>query len=294
MEMLERVMYFLIILVGLVTISVIYENYYWNKKDPAKVYSLREVLVNFSLGATYKLSDGIALAAYVFLFYDAIKPYGLQIDIENTYALFPIIYILVDLFFYFTHFVMHKVRWFWTGHVTHHSSNRYNYSVALRQNFTVVLTGAMLIWWIPCAFIGFDKEIVLLAIEMNLLYQFLLHTEIPSKLDKLGFIMNTPSHHRVHHGSNPKQIDRNFAGTFIIWDKLFGTFIPEKATGKIVYGVTRLQPNTYNPFTLIFHEWKGMISDFIRTKDLRVFLFSPGWIDKQETTSTSRKLSAKK
>lgn len=289
MDIFTHVLIFLAILIGIVTIAVCLENLYWRNKDSNKLYGLKETLVNFSLGASYKVMDAAAIALYVYFLYDLVKPYGLQVQIENSWLWFPVIYLLVDLFFYFTHLIMHKVRWFWTGHVTHHSSDRYNYSVALRQNFTVVLNGALLIWWIPSAVIGFDKQVVLLAMELNLLYQFLLHTEMPSRLNMFGKILNTPSHHRVHHGSNATQIDRNFAGTFIIWDRLFGTFRAEQNAGELVYGVTRLQPHTYNPVTLIFHEWKDMFRDFIRTKDLRVFFCSPGWIDQHDKESKSAK-----
>lgn len=293
MEIFTHVMMFLAILVGIVATAVCIENIYWKDRDSSKVYGVKETLVNFSLGASYKIVDAAAIAIYVYFLYDLIKPYGLEVQIDNSWYWFPVIYVLVDLFFYITHLVMHKVRWFWTGHVTHHSSDRYNYSVALRQNFTVVINGALLIWWIPSAIIGFDKEVVLLAMEVNLLYQFLLHTEMPSRLDKFGSFLNSPSHHRVHHGSNPAQIDCNFAGTFIIWDKLFGTFKPEKEAGEIVYGITRLQPHTYNPITLIFHEWKDMFSDFIRTKNIRVFVSGPGWIDQQKKVVREQKIQAR-
>jgi len=96
-------------------------------------------------------------------------------------------------------------------------------------------------------------------------------------LNKLGVIFNTPSHHRVHHGSNPKQIDTNFGGVLIIWDKLFGTFVAEKEAGPIVYGITERQPKSFNPFYLQIHEWVDMFKDFNRTRDLRVFYKAPGW-----------------
>lgn len=277
-----HVLVFLAILIVVVLAATTFENFYWKNRELNNTYGLKEVLVNFSLGASYKLIDAVAIALYIFFLYDLIQPYGLQVEIENQWLLFPLIYLAVDFFFYVTHYIMHKVRWFWTGHVTHHSSDRYNYSVALRQNFTVVINGALLIWWLPSALIGFDKELVLLAMEMNLLYQFFMHTEMPSKLERFGMILNTPSHHRVHHGRNPSQIDTNFAGTFIIWDKIFGTFVPLSQAGDIKYGITRLQPNTYNPITLVFHEWKDMLIDLIRTKNIRVLTRGPGWIDTQD------------
>lgn len=277
----------LLVFLGVLTATIIFcvavENIYWNKRDKSKIVKLKELFANTSLGFSYKIFDTIAIALYVFLLYDFITPYGLNITIENDIIRFIVMYLVIDLGFWFTHFVMHKVRWFWTGHVTHHSSDRYNYSVALRQNLTVVLNGALLIWWIPAALCGFPKEEVLLVIEINLLYQFLLHTEKPSLLDRLGFIFNTPSHHRVHHGSNKLQIDKNFGGTFIIWDRIFGTFLSEKDAGEITYGITRKQPEGYNPIKLIFHEWKDMLTDLAKHKDFRVLSKPPGWVDNKES-----------
>lgn len=282
MDIMNHLLVFLAILTTIILFCIVVENLYWKNKDSSKMVTIKELLANSSLGFSYKIIDAVAIAVYVFFLYDLITPYGLNIQIENDILRFAVMYIVIDLGFWFTHFVMHKVRWFWTGHVTHHSSDRYNYSVALRQNLTVVFNGALLIWWIPAALCGFPKEEVLLLIEINLLYQFLLHTEKPSLLDKVGFIMNTPSHHRVHHGSNTEQIDKNFGGTFIIWDRIFGTFLAEKDAGEIRYGITRKQPVGYNPITLVFHEWKDMLTDFIKTKDIRVFTKPPGWVDQKK------------
>lgn len=286
-EYADRITHLLIFLAVLTTIIIIcvgFENIYWNKRDKSKVYNLKETIANASLGFGYKVMDAVAVALYVFFLFDYIKPYGLNVQIENPVIRIIVLFLVVDLAFWFTHFCMHKVRWFWAGHVTHHSSDRYNYSVALRQNFTVVINGALLIWWMPVALIGFDKEEVLLIMEINLLYQFLLHTEMPSVLDKFGKILNTPSHHRVHHGSNETQLDRNFAGSLIIWDKLFGTFVSEKDAGDIVYGITRNQPKGYNVLLLTFHEWRDIFKDLIKYKDFRVLYKSPGWVDKQDDT----------
>ncbi|MBL4869971.1 MAG: sterol desaturase family protein [Robiginitomaculum sp.] len=288
MEMLHHAVLFLGILIVFVLVSVIAENLYWKTRQREKVYGIKEVIGNFFLGASYKAVDAVAIAVYVYFLYDIVSGAGLQIDLPGGWIGFVIVYILVDLFFYVTHFVMHKVRWFWAGHVTHHSSSRYNYSVALRQNFTLVLNGAMLIWWMPLALIGVDKEVVLLAIEVNLLYQFFLHTEMPSPLDKLGLIFNTPSHHRVHHGCNKDQIDRNFGGTLIIWDRIFGSFRAEKDAGEIIYGITYNQPKGYNPISLLFHEWRDMFSDAFRMRSFWVFTKTPDWVQRQNADQIER------
>ena len=175
--------------------------------------------------------------------------------------------------------MMHKVRWFWSGHITHHSSEHMNFSTALRQNFTFALSGTWVLWWLPAALVGFDKDWVLLAIEGNLLYQFFLHTEQVGRLGFVEKIMNTPSHHRVHHGSNPEQIDRNFGGIFIFWDKIFNTFRDEANAGEIKYGVTHMPAKPYNPWYLQTHGWVELAQDVWRYKDLRILYKHPEWVD---------------
>ena len=284
-ENLIHAAYILAVLSVIIAITVVYEHFYWHKHNLKKSYTLYEFIANSALGFLYKISDGVAVALYVFFLYDGIASYGLQLSLLDAWWSFPLIYIIVDLGFYVTHYAMHKVRWFWASHVTHHSGTRYNFSTAMRQNFTVIFNGAVLIWWLPIALLGFDKNLVLAAMEINLLYQYLLHTELPTpRLNKLGGVLNTPSHHRVHHGCNSAQIDKNFAGTFIIWDKLFGTFRAQEDAGELIYGITRRQPTGYNPITLLFHEWRDMFSDLWKTKDLRVLLKPPGWIDTRPKT----------
>lgn len=290
MEIIQHAAIFLSIVAGLVLVLTISENLYWKNREPSKVYGALEIFANFFLGASYKMIDAVAVAVYVYFLYDIVSSYGLGLSFSGNWWWFPIVYILADLFFYVTHYMMHKIRWFWTAHVTHHSSDRYNFSVALRQNFTVVINGALLIWWLPMAIIGVDKYMVLMAIEINLIYQLLLHTEMPTFLDRLGLVMNTPSHHRVHHGNNTKQIDRNFGGTFIIWDKLFGTFRAEKEAGELIYGITRNQPKGYNPLILIFHEWRDMLMDVFKYRNVKILFKGPDWVDTmpQRQTKTSK------
>lgn len=290
MEIIQHAAIFLSIVAGLVLVLTISENLYWKNREPSKVYGALEIFANFFLGASYKMIDAVAVAVYVYFLYDIVSSYGLGLNFSGNWWWFPIVYILADLFFYVTHYMMHKIRWFWTAHVTHHSSDRYNFSVALRQNFTVVINGALLIWWLPMAIIGVDKYMVLMAIEINLIYQLLLHTEMPTFLDRLGLVMNTPSHHRVHHGNNTKQIDRNFGGTFIIWDKLFGTFRAEKEAGELIYGITRNQPKGYNPLILIFHEWRDMLMDVFKYRNIKILFKGPDWVDTmpQRQTKTSK------
>lgn len=163
-----------------------------------------------------------------------------------------------DISYYWFHRKSHEIRFFWASHIVHHSSQKYNLSTALRQTWTGILTGAFLFWfWMPL--LGFHPIMIMTLQAISLIYQFWIHTETIDKLPKpIELFFNTPSHHRVHHGSDPEYIDKNHAGILIIWDRLFGTFQPE--IYRPTYGLTK-NINTYNPVKIAFHEWKDIIND---------------------------------
>ena len=140
-----------------------------------------------------------------------------------------------DLCYYWFHRLHHEVRFLWAAHVDHHSSERFNLSTALRQPLLTPITGP--IFWAPLALIGFSPAMILTAQAWSLLYQFWIHTETIDRLGPLEWVMNTPSHHRVHHGANLAYLDRNHAGIFIVWDRLFGTYQRERE--RVVYGLTK-------------------------------------------------------
>ena len=181
-----------------------------------------------------------------------------------------------DFSFYWQHRAEHEVRLLWAGHVTHHSSLYYNFSTALRQSWTPWTGFLFVSWW---SFFGIRPEMVLIAGGLNLIYQFFLHTEVVRTLPRpIEFIFNTPSHHRVHHGSNPQYLDRNHGGMLIIWDRLFGTFEPEVAP--VTYGLTR-NLDSYNPLWVQLHEYVGIMRDAWsapRWSDTISFILrGPGW-----------------
>lgn len=270
---------FFIAAFGAVFLTVILAEYlYIRHKGIQGVYHLKETIANLATGASYKIVDGIAIALFIQAFYEWVYGFGLQWNPGLSVWSVLLLIVFIDLCFFAAHVTMHKTRWFWNVHVTHHSSEHMNFSTALRQNFTFALSGAWLFWWIPAAIVGFDKNWVLLAIEGNLVYQFFLHTEQVGKLGWLEKIFNTPSHHRVHHGSNPAQIDTNFGGIFILWDKLFGTFRDEADAGEIRYGVTRMPAKPYNPWFLQVHDWADMFRDVVRYRDLRILYKHPDWV----------------
>ena len=183
-----------------------------------------------------------------------------------------------DFCYYWFHRLHHEVRTLWAAHVNHHSSTHYNLTTALRQSWTTPFTGFL--FWAPLPLLGFPIEMILIQKSISLLYQYWLHTELIGKLGWFGAVFNTPSHHRVHHGRNPIYLDRNHAGIFIIWDKIFGTFEPE--TEPVDYGLTK-NIHTYNPVRIAFHEWSSMLKDAWNAKTWRgrlgYLVMPPGWTE---------------
>ena len=182
-----------------------------------------------------------------------------------------------DFSYYWFHRLSHGVRYFWASHVIHHSSKKYNLATALRQTWTGTLSGAFVFWlWMPL--VGFHPFIVITMQSVSLIYQFWIHTEAVDKLGPLEYVLNTPSHHRVHHSSELKYLDKNHAGVLIIWDRLFGTFQPEE--NRPTYGLTK-NLSTYNPFRVAFHEWADIARDVRQAGSLRNalgYVFGPpGW-----------------
>ena len=183
-----------------------------------------------------------------------------------------------DFCYYWFHRTSHENRLFWASHVVHHSSLKYNLSTALRQTWSGSFYS--FIFWIPLILLGFHPVMVLVQISISLLYQYWIHTELIQKLPNwYEAVFNTPSHHRVHHATNPQYLDRNHAGIFIIWDRLFGTFEPE--IEKPVYGLVK-NINTYNPVKVAFNEWIQMFKDAFASKTsfsnrLKYLVKPPGW-----------------
>ncbi|TJY60996.1 sterol desaturase family protein [Sinimarinibacterium sp. CAU 1509] len=261
---------------------ILIERWYWIRKHRPEAYQTREVFANIATGFMYKMFDGVVVAVFVTHFYDHIRAFGLQYTPENKWAMIALLFVVTDLIFYGLHVAMHKLRYAWCSHVTHHSSTRFNLSTALRQNFLFDLSGLAILWWLPLALIGFDKLSVVVAIELNLFYQFFIHTEVVKRMPAwYEAIFNTPSHHRVHHGRNPAQIDTNFGGVLIIWDRLFGSFVDERDAGRIEYGITNRQPTTLNPLRLNLDEWFAMWRDVWTCRDLRILWKHPDWVEQR-------------
>ena len=200
--------------------------------------------------------------------------------ITITWWSFIILFFLDDFSYYWFHRTSHENRFFWASHVVHHSSKHYNLSTALRQTWTGSFYSFIFWLWLPL--IGFHPGMIIFQMSISLLYQFWIHTELIQKMPKwIELFFNTPSHHRVHHGSNPIYLDKNHAGILIIWDKLFGTFQPELKSEKVQYGLV-VNIKTYNPIFIAFNEWGALFKDLntknISVKDRIKYLYKPpGW-----------------
>ena len=240
-------------------LSTALEWWYWRSRDPRK-YFLKDTLANYALVLMQVVLDGIAKALFVFFILNWIRSHGFNLISESQqfqWWSIALCFLGVDLCYYWFHRASHRVRALWAIHVTHHSSELMNFSTALRQPVLEHLIDWL--WFIPLAMIGFSAKLILLCYGFNLIYQFFVHTEVVYKFPHwIEFVMNTPSHHRVHHGTNDEYIDKNYAGVFIFWDRIFGSFVEEKA--KVKYGI--LHPvHSYNPLYLAFHLWAEIWHD---------------------------------
>jgi sterol desaturase/sphingolipid hydroxylase (fatty acid hydroxylase superfamily) len=177
------------------------------------------------------------------------------------------LFVLVDLVEYWFHRTSHRVRLLWATHSVHHSATSFNLTAAVRIGWTAPLSGVAF-FFLPLALIGFHPLAIMAMVVLNLFYQFFLHTEHAPRLGALEWVLNTPSHHRVHHASNTTCLDKNFAGVFILWDRLFGTFAAAPNDEKLRYGLTTPLPSQ-NPLTVNFFEWQRLLRDLRQAPGLR-------------------------
>ncbi|MBL8626709.1 MAG: sterol desaturase family protein [Myxococcales bacterium] len=230
--------------------------------------SLAMGLGNVGIAAVTKLGT-FALMTWLYQYRVATLP--------NLWWTWVLLFFAEDFCYYWFHRASHEVRALWAAHVNHHSSEHYNLSTALRQSWTTPLTAPA--FWLVLPLLGFAPWMVFTQQAISLLYQYWIHTEAIDRLPApLEFVFNTPSHHRVHHGSNPEYLDRNHGGILIIWDRLFGTFAPERA--RVRYGLTE-NIRTFKPHVIAFHEWIAMARDAWRAPSWRAavgyVLRPPGW-----------------
>jgi sterol desaturase/sphingolipid hydroxylase (fatty acid hydroxylase superfamily) len=192
---------------------------------------------------------GLVAKGMVFALFTWVHKFAL-VQIGYQWWAWVLAFFADDFSYYWFHRTSHECRFFWASHVVHHSSQHYNLSTALRQTWTGSFFGFVFWLWMPL--LGFQPIMIFTMQAVSLLYQFWIHTELVNRLGPLELVMNTPSHHRVHHATNPQYIDRNHAGILIIWDRMFGSFEPE--VEHCNYGLTS-NINSFNPLRIAFHEW---------------------------------------
>jgi sterol desaturase/sphingolipid hydroxylase (fatty acid hydroxylase superfamily) len=196
---------------------------------------------------------GMVLAFHIYLYQFRVFDFVNQIPI---WALWIITFISIDLVFYVYHRMSHRIRFLWAIHLSHHSSEEMNFAVSFRQAWFGPISKIPFFMVLPI--LGFDPTIIAVAGVISTLWGIVGHTQVIGKLGPLEWIFNTPSHHRVHHGSNKQYIDKNYGNLLIIWDRLFGTFEPEDE--KVKFGLVN-NVNTFNPVKVTFMAWMSMIND---------------------------------
>tara|TARA_E500000081_G_scaffold17273_1_gene20988 strand:- start:11944 stop:12783 length:840 start_codon:yes stop_codon:yes gene_type:complete len=207
------------------------------------------------------LIKGATLALHIYLYEFRI------FDLSNmlpVWAIWVLTFILIDLVFYVYHRCSHRIRFLWAIHMSHHSSEEMNFAVSLRQAWLGPVSKIPFFMILPLA--GLDPTIIAVVGVISTLWGVVGHTQMVGKLGFVEWVFNTPSHHRVHHGANPEYIDKNFGNLLIIWDKLFGTFEPEKASVK--YGLVN-NVKTFSPIKITFMDWQAMFQEIKIQKNIK-------------------------
>jgi len=239
------------VMLGLVVLEIILTN-----RKKIFNYKIKDLSASIGIGVGNLIVSAIlrTISIVAILYCYKLAPY--KIPAEYAWVSFLPCLIFLDLSRYWAHRLAHERRFLWATHVTHHSSENYTFAVSFRLSWTQHIK---LIFMLPVALMGFHPIIFGIAHQIEVLYQFWIHTELIRKLPKpIEYIFTTPSHHRVHHARNDKYIDKNYGSTFIFWDRIFGTFQAEEEQAD--YGIKK-PVNTYNPVTLVFHEWVDIFKD---------------------------------
>lgn len=237
-------------------------------------YATRDTLASLAMGVGSMIVVGaINLATFVFATY--LARFRIT-DLGEGFVGWAVALIGWDFAFYWHHRVEHENRLLWACHVNHHSSQHYNLSTALRQPWTPFPT---ILFYAPLALLGVRPWMILVSGGLNLIYQYWIHTEAIRSMPRwFSYVFNTPSHHRVHHASNPRYLDKNYGGVLILWDRLFGTFEPEREP--VVYGLTK-NITSFNPIVIAFHEYVAIFRDVRAAKGLRerigILWHGPDW-----------------
>jgi sterol desaturase/sphingolipid hydroxylase (fatty acid hydroxylase superfamily) len=250
---------------------------WFSYKENRQLYETKDTFTSLGLGIG-NVIVGFVTKTVIFGLFTFLYQYRVFELNANVWWYWGLLFFADDFSYYWFHRTAHNVGWFWASHVVHHSSQHYNLAAALRQTWTGNLTGSFLFWaWMPL--MGFHPIWILFMQQISLIYQFWIHTETIKRLPKfLELVLNTPSHHRVHHGSDLKYLDKNHGGILIIWDRLFGTFQLEEE--KPTYGLTK-NIESFNPIKVALITWtelfkKARAAGSLK-KGVNYFIKPPGW-----------------
>ena len=251
-----------------------------------QVNRLFDTISSLSSGITNVIKDVLGLSI-VIISYGWLVNHLAIYHIQSTILTYVLAFIGIDFAGYWIHRWSHEINVFWNRHIIHHSSEEFNLSCALRQSVSEIFA-LFTFTYIPMAILGIPAQVVAVVAPIQLFAQFWYHTRLIHKMGWLEYILVTPSHHRVHHAINPEYMDKNYSQIFIIWDKLFGTFQPEKEEIPAVYGVTRAV-HTWNPWIINYQHLWLLISDAWRTKSwldkLKIWVMPTGWRPADVSTS---------
>jgi sterol desaturase/sphingolipid hydroxylase (fatty acid hydroxylase superfamily) len=250
---------FLPIVWGIILSSILLEASWVHRRH--RSLSWKECMTSFGVALGYRITNGLFSMIPMTAFTWAWEHRLWTISLNHGWSIL-LLFLGIEFFYYWHHRAAHEIRWLWATHAVHHSSRHLNLSAAYRLGWTGWLSGNFL-FFMPLCWLGFHPIKIMMGLALNLTYQFWIHTELIPKLGRLEWILNTPSHHRVHHASNPHYIDRNYGGVLIIFDRWFGTFQVEQPHCPPVYGLTH-PFRSYNPVTVAFHEWGQLVQDFKR------------------------------
>jgi sterol desaturase/sphingolipid hydroxylase (fatty acid hydroxylase superfamily) len=270
-------------------LSIVFEYYLARERMP-ELYERRDTWTSLALGTGAVV---VGLPFRFFFLWVLTLLYQVRLfTIEPSVWAYVALLFAEDCCYYWSHRTNHEVRLFWAGHVNHHSSQHYHLATALRQSWTQPYL--MWIFWLPLPLLGFSPEMILMQQAISLIYQFFIHTQLVGKLGPLEWIMNTPSHHRVHHAVNVRYLDKNHAGIFIIWDRLFGTFQAERDEDVPVYGITK-NLESFNLLHAAFHEWAAIARDVRRAPGLGNklrYVFAPPGFSHDGSSMTAKQMQA--
>lgn len=259
-----------------------------------KLYTLKDTVTNIYLMLLNGGLDLLFRSIYVGLIFTFLYNHRLIDSWQNAFAYWAILLIAEDFLYYWLHRFDHEIRFFWATHVTHHSSKKMNFTVGFRSSVFQPLY--RFIYFSPLPLLGFKPLDILFVYAATQIWGIFVHTELIKKMGWLEYILVTPSHHRVHHASNPKYLDKNMGMFLIVWDKLFGTFqkeLNEKEYQPINYGLTKNLENP-NAVTVVLHEWAQIFKDItqpnISLKARWLYLFGPPGYSHDGSRKTSKQM----